>query len=236
MNKIQTQYVSPDVIDSLALRELTKLWSRYGSNMPFNAEMLLELEYDVQVIPIKGLKLHEVDCSLSRDGSTVYVDADDYENDTLSGRLLFSFAHELGHKILHEVYVGNASSLTPKQLEWVETQANMFAAHFLMPRPILIGVIASEVLERFDSIATANLSLEACIDFRIQNLANYFGVSAAAMRNRVKNIRIEQVLQGPYISLDDKNRFKELANSVEKTSINQWSASSAVLSAPTLSD
>lgn len=222
MPQIQTKFLNSDAIDEYALEELARFTARYGVGIPVNPEKLLETEYGMQVIPIKGLKALGVDCSLSRDGTTIYIDEGDYESESMSSRLLFSFAHELGHKVLHEEYLWRTKVLTSQQLDWLETQANMFAAHFLMPKPILLGVIASEVLERFDSIATANLTLTACVEYRIANLANYFGVSINAMEHRIQNIKLSELLQGPYISRHDKDRFIELAATVEKTGKNQW--------------
>lgn len=230
MPKIQTQFLSPEDIDKAVATELMRFTSIYGAGIPIDPEKLLEAEYGMQIIPLPGLKALGVDCSLSRDGTTIVVDQNDYENDRMTSRLRFSFAHELGHKILHERYLWNIESLTDQQLEWLERQANMFAAHFLMPKSILLGVIASEVLERFDSIATAKLTLQACVEFRTANLAGYFGVSTDAMRHRIQNIDLREVLKGPYVSQQDKERFVELAAVVEKVEANNWAIKRSPLS------
>ncbi len=231
MPKIQTQFLSPEDIDKAVATELMRFTSIYGVAIPIDPEKLLEVEYGMQIIPLPGLKALGVDCSLSRDGTTIVVDQNDYENERMTSRLRFSFAHELGHKILHDRYLWHVDSLTDRQREWLEQQANMFAAHFLMPKSILLGVIASEILERFDGIATANLTIELCVEFRIANLASYFGVSVDAMRRRVRNIDLRDVLKGPYVSEQDKERFIELAAVVEKVETNSWAIKRNPLSA-----
>ncbi len=220
--KTKTQYLPPSVIKAEAAKALRLYISRYGTSLPFNAERLLESEYNMSIIPLPGIKKIGIECSFCRDGLTIFVDEQDYDDESMVNRLCFTFAHELGHKILHSKYLSCIDALSDEQFEWLEKQARMFAADFLVPEPLLLGVIASEVIERFDSIASSNISLEACIGYRITNLADYFGVSTHAMRNRLKNVDYGQLLQGPYISQVDKDRFIELATTVEKVGDKSW--------------
>jgi Zn-dependent peptidase ImmA (M78 family) len=216
-------YRSPEEINQLADQALSRFMSRYGAALPINPEKLLETEYDMQIIPIPGLRaLGGFECSFSRDGTTILVDQDDYENELASSRLTFTFAHELGHKIMHEQYALYVDELTDAQIRRLETQSGMFAAMFLMPEPILLGVIATEIIDRFEQIARTELSLDACVSYSITSLANYFGVSNLAMENRIKNIDLGKVLRGPYISPDDKSKFIGLAKSVSKNPEGLW--------------
>jgi hypothetical protein len=91
-----------------------------------------------------------------------------------------------------------------------------------MPEQVLLGVIATEIIDRFEQIAEAELTLEECVGFRTAGLANYFGVSNNAMENRVRNIDLGQVMQGPYISPADKARFESMAESVSKSREGLW--------------
>lgn len=223
--KIKTQFLSPDEIVLRANDARERYQQRYDSKLPFNAERLLETGYGMQIVPIPGLKRLNIECSLSRDGKTILVDMDDYNSTAMDNRLCFTFAHELGHVILHERYLSVANDLTDQQFEWLEKQARMFAAEFLMPEKILLGVVASEVVGRIASIAQNSLTLERCADFRVPEMAKYFGVSENAMRNRLKNIDFSKVLNSPYISLHDELTLTEVAKTVAIKTTGVWVAS-----------
>lgn len=187
----------------------------YGNQLPFKAETFLEEEFGMKIIPLPGLRTLEVECAFAKSGDALLVDKDDYERPTSSNRLAFTFAHELGHKVLHEKYIVAAEGLSARDLDKIEMQARMFAAEFLMPEHLVLGVIATEILDKIDGIVDQDLTIEACVEYRITEIAAYFGTSVGAMRNRLKNMNIASVLSGPYISRQDVGTLRELSSKIK---------------------
>lgn len=185
---------------------------RFGSSLPFNAERLLETEYGMTIIPVPNLLILGFECAFSRDGKTILVDKGNYDSRGTSSRLCFTFAHELAHKILHEKYLPSIDHIDSKNIAWAEKQAGMFAAEFLMPEHLVLGVVATEILDRIESIVGNEITIQACVNYKLEEIARYFGVSVQAMDNRIKNIDLAGVLSGPYISNTDIEALKELSN------------------------
>lgn len=224
------KFLPPTEIDQYASNALASYAARYGTDLPFNAERLLETEFNVQVIPIQGLRALWGECSLARDGTTIYVDKVAYENEAMANRMLFTFAHELGHRVLHLNYLQHAHELSDEAFASAEKQADMFAARFLMPESILVGVVASMIAERLDGIVETGLTIDQCISYNVENLASHFGVSKSAMEYRIKNIDFNKHLRtGPYISAADRLRLNQVASAVERFDKNHWRVGKNVL-------
>lgn len=116
-------------------------------------------------------------------GAILYEDEKDKKNPTIYinsensiTRRRFTLAHELGHLFLHNGkklridnlnYSGDDSKTISE-----ETEANYFAASLLMPK--------DDLLDKIDE------------GYTIQEIAEYFGVSEAAVRNRIKWIKKKQ--------------------------------------------
>ena len=63
---------------------------------------IVELELVLEVIPILDLmRKIDIDGFLSKDLSTIYIDHNIYMDPRQENRLRFTFAHEVGHLILH---------------------------------------------------------------------------------------------------------------------------------------
>lgn len=94
----------------------------------------------------------------------------DYNADEISYRSRFTIAHELGHVLLGHVNEGNPRQrdTTFSNGDPIERAANMFAAELIMPD--------FKVRELYGSARN------------IQQLAEAFGVSTAAMSYRLKNL------------------------------------------------
>lgn len=91
------------------------------------------------------------------------------ESDMNPERKKFALAHELGHHLLHKgekFRLDNFDGSTILDDKEQESEANYFAANLLMP--------ASAMLRKISEGTT------------VGELAVYFGVSAAAVRNRIK--------------------------------------------------
>jgi Zn-dependent peptidase ImmA (M78 family) len=140
----------PFVRDLEIKRKADSFRSRFwGEKIPVRVEEIIEIKLKIKIIPIPNLfKLCSVDSQISSDFSSILVDEESYLNNE-TNRLHFSLAHELGHYVLHEELflslgikniedvVSFIRDVPDKQYSFLETQANMFASHFLLPRESL---------------------------------------------------------------------------------------------------
>lgn len=121
----------------------------------------------------------------------IYKISDDGENGVFfkieispnqsQARINFSIAHELGHLFLHMFYRINYDNWRNIEIgksynrignNEIESQANEFAAEFLMPKV--------EFLNKLEEYK------ESTNSYNIQPIADYFGVSEQAVLNRGK--------------------------------------------------
>jgi hypothetical protein len=164
-----------------------------GHNIPpidviYIAEIVLRLD----VIPLENLKAEQnIDAALIPDLSGFYIDEEAYmgwEHGTrwIEQRLRFSFAHELGHYLLHREEIATKAFKTMAEFrQWAaaptaygsaEYQANEFAGRFLVPRDILLA----EYDQASKNLATAEPSwreIEGARAFIAKKVAPRFGVN-----------------------------------------------------------
>ena len=109
---------------------------------------------------------------------TILIDASLCEEETSTGRLRFTEAHELSHWILHKgLYVGTGESaaLQPAVKETsMEIQANMLGSALLMPMPMVKRCFYQMRSGRDDQAI-------------VQAMSEVFQVSRQAMRIRLTN-------------------------------------------------
>ena len=167
-----------------------------GHNIPpvdviYIAEVILKLN----VIPLENLKADQnIDAALIPDLSGVYIDEEAYmgwEHGTrwVEQRLRFSFAHELGHLVLHgkQIKSGCFNSVpefkkwaaTPSKYGSPEIQANEFAGRFLVPLPI--------VQREYDQLTREIPNwreIEGTREFFAKKIAPRFGVNYQVIETR----------------------------------------------------
>lgn len=229
MPKIKTDYLKPSDIQRYVAEVQAYYSNRYGTQLPFNAERLLETEYSMKIVPLPGLRRLGFECSLTRDGETILVDKDDYETPSKNNRLNFTFAHELAHKVLHEKYLPHIDELTDEQFRWLERQADMFASDFLMPEHLVLGVLATMIVERMEAIVEQHITVEACARYQVPALAACFAVSTDAMGYRLNHIDLTKVVDTPYISEEQVLLLHEAASRVETVDGKVWRATPLAL-------
>lgn len=109
---------------------------------------------------------------------TILIDASLCENETASGRLRFTCAHELAHWVLHKkLYQGTGESAAmalATQEDDMEIQANILGSAILMPM--------AQVKRAFYRMRTGRGS-----DALVTDMAALFQVSRQAMRIRLEN-------------------------------------------------
>jgi len=122
--------------------------------LPIDIENIVEFRLRFIIEPKHGLfSLIEMDAYLNMNLSTIFVDYDFYMNEKFSNRLRFSFAHEIGHFILHKEifaefeirtvedwknFILNIPDYEYSSFEW---QANEFAGRLLVPHADLVLTI-----------------------------------------------------------------------------------------------
>lgn len=182
---IAVPFVGSDEIKRKSDNLRKKIW---GDKIPVEIETIIEIKLKIKIIPIPNLfKLCSVDSQISSDFSSIWVDQDSYLYDE-TNRLYFSLAHELGHFILHkdlfsslniksiDDVVAFINNIHEKQYSFLETQANKFASHFLLPREFLTGA-REEIIERYK---LKNIDNKMINSYIADNIAKKFNVSSLA--------------------------------------------------------
>jgi Zn-dependent peptidase ImmA (M78 family) len=167
-----------------------------GHNIPpidviYIAEVILKLD----IIPLENLFAEQsIDAALLPDLTGFYIDEEAYmgwERGTrwVEQRLRFSFAHELGHLVLHskEIKAQCFKSLlefkqwaaTPSKYGSPEIQANEFAGRLLVPLPIL--------QREYDQLTRGMPNwreIEGTREFFAKKIAPRFGVNYQVIETR----------------------------------------------------
>lgn len=193
---ISVPYLSYDQLKQEAGKTLGS--SQYGDRFPVAIELIVERDYEMDVVPIRGLQnAFNIDAFISRDATTISVDEFVLENRL--NRYRFSLAHELGHRVLHreilqsmefdsvEDWKTQVTQIPEREYGFVEYQANTFANCLLVP--------AAELDPRFEQaveqIRHAGLNPadypDECMDSICTALGRQFEVSRHVIQNRLTN-------------------------------------------------
>lgn len=96
-------FLSYDDLKAAAATTLAE--SSYANRFPVAIEMIVERDFEMDVVPIRGLQnAFNIDAFISRDLTTISVDEFVLENRL--NRYRFTLAHELGHRVLHGEILG----------------------------------------------------------------------------------------------------------------------------------
>lgn len=120
---------------------------------PIDVIYIAEIELGLEIIPTPHLfSKIGMDAALAPNLDTVYVDEESYlkwesGQNWIEKRLRFSFAHELGHKVLHGDLIKESAFQTlgdfkrwagsPENYQRAEYQADEFAGRLLVPIDLL---------------------------------------------------------------------------------------------------
>lgn len=215
-------------LDEIAAQVLSKYYRRYGTKLPIKTEQFLEIEYGAQIIILPGIKTLDIECGLSADGKTLLVDADSYNGNY--GRQRFGFAHEISHEELHVGLLDPAaidkaldpmvflSSFRRETHDLLERQANSLGARIVMPEKDVYGRLAAQIVERMSLLQTTNITIGGFAQWIAPTLAAEFGVTAAAMRNRLNHL--------------DYSGFTDEANSIYIEACESKKLREAIVKAP----
>ena len=126
--------------------------------LPIDREKIVERKVGLEIVPEQDmLQERDIDAYLKVDLTGVVVDYDSFMEDRFSTRMRFSYAHEIGHYVLHkEVYaqlpitdpeewMNFVLTVPEKEYRFLEYQANEFAGRLLVPRSKLIEEVEKSV-------------------------------------------------------------------------------------------
>ena len=176
-----------------------KYWPE--GTLPVDIEKLIEDRLGLNIEPEHSLLSQiDMDAFLKSDLTGIVVDYDCYMEDRFQNRTRFSFAHEVGHFVLHRAIYSKLRISSPedwkdfvlnmpeREYNSFEWQANEFAGRLLVPRQTLI----SELEKTCDVIRDWGLhdyleeDNKAVLSRVSPSLCKPFGVSAEVIEKRVE--------------------------------------------------
>lgn len=192
---IEVPYLSYERLKELAENVLEQ--SSYSDSFPVDIEMIVEDDFEMDIIPIRGLKTsYDIDAFISKDLQTITVDETVLES--RRNRYRFSLAHELGHRVLHEDILSSIdfettaqwkeciNSIPTREYGFLEYQANTFANAILIPSSQLHSRFADAIEQIRAAGMDPKQQADTCLDYVATGLGKQFCVSAEAMTIRIE--------------------------------------------------
>lgn len=178
---------------------------KYGNgwSYPLDVELLAEdIGFNLRLLPHIEEKYEKL-AILSHSTKDIIVEESLFLQERSKNRYRFSIAHELGHFVLHSNLFKNTGITTIEewaqflhdipedQKDYLEAQANKFAAHLLIPQNLLIKELTNykpqieKYLELFPKADSSDT-----VSFIAPKLAPKYGVSEQTMEIRINNSNI----------------------------------------------
>jgi len=145
---IVVPFINSSTIKDKADAFRLKYWN---SSIPIDVERILDLKLRIHIILVFRLQDYcDTDALISSNWDSIYVDRNKFLDERYQNRLRFSFAHEIGHFVLHkntynsfkikdkEDFYKLIKEIPQLQYGYLEKQANLFASYLLIPRERLI--------------------------------------------------------------------------------------------------
>lgn len=177
----------------------TEYWPE--GTLPVDMERIVEERLKLNIEPEHGLlSSNDTDAYLRNDLTGIVVDYDCYMEEKFQNRTRFSFAHEVGHFVLHsnvysqfpiyssedwkEVFL----NMPEKEYSAFEWQANEFAGRLLVPYQRLISEIRKnlDILKEYALKDYLKKDPNAVLSRISPTLCKPFGVSAEVLEKRVE--------------------------------------------------
>jgi hypothetical protein len=197
---MKPRFISPKEMSGIAEAFLKKF--NPSNSIPVDIDFIAEKYFGIDIVPSPGL-MHEaqVDALTSMDLTQINIDEDKFKLG--SNRARFSIAHELGHIYLHKDYILSKKFshekdwrefiLTDLHRDPMETQANMFAAHVLMPKSHMAAEFAKARESILEPLSTKEKKMalaagdKALAAYVARSMAKVFDVSEVYAKNRAIN-------------------------------------------------
>ena len=164
---------------------------------------ILELDLNIEPIPIKGLMERiDIDGFLTKDLKHICVDNDIYMDPRRENRLRFTYAHEVGHLILHEKEIKQTDFRTPEDwihfredfleddLNWFEQQSYEFAGRLLVPKEKLIEEIRKHQKKIDEYKSIIGEGEEELLEAISRLICDRFRVSWIVVQKRIRKEKI----------------------------------------------
>jgi len=191
---MEIPYLSDEKIKKIAGDFRTKF---SGNSIPIEMEDIIELKLKMYIALSPGLKyLHGIDMLITSDFKSIYVDENIYSDETQKNRLRFSYAHEIGHFVLHkniykklgikdwqDLCSAQEKESYQKNIKRINKQADIFAGYLLVPEERL-EIEKNQILESLDTKLLSkieSISKERLNQLLTSQLSTIFGVSQMAM-------------------------------------------------------
>ena len=178
--------------------------------LPIPIAEIIELKLGIQPIPIAGLKARiDIDGFLTRDLKEICVDYDVFMDDRQENRLRFTYAHEVGHLVLHKKEIQESDFRTPEDwihfredfleedLNWFEQHAYEFAGRLLVPREALLEEIEAlrPKIKQFRAMAGGDE--ESLIYAISRTICTRFVVSPEVIARRIRAEKVWKHITEP---------------------------------------
>lgn len=201
-NDFKCQWIDKEDIWERADKFRAEYWPE--QSLPVNIEQIVEFRLKLDIVPLHNLQSdNDMDACLKLDLSGIVVDYDRYMNTRYANRMRFSFAHEIGHFLLHKhiyndykrqivspeewkSFIVEMSDIEYRSFEW---QANEFAGRLLVPVEGLDSILSEAcTMLKNDKKLTDYLARDpdAVLSRISPQLCKPFGVSEEAIEKRVK--------------------------------------------------
>ena len=161
-----------------------KYWP--DNSFPVNMEKIIESGLKIDIVPERYVDQFNIDAFLNLGCSSIVVSPRQYmdNNDRYANRLRFSFAHEVGHYVLHKKiyeemnfnneyeYTDFIQGIDEKEYKFFEGQANYFVGNLLVPRyelsleinkimsnfeidPVLSGILIENPAQALEGVSSS---------------------------------------------------------------------------------
>ena len=203
-SKLRCRYIKKEEIRNISEEFRSTYWK--STSVPIDMESIIERDLRLDIIPRHGIsQLDKIDAYLKSDLTGIVVDITQYMDpqSRYENRLRFSFAHEIGHFVLHKYiyeefridtpeeysdFVMNFPEAEYRSFEW---QANEFAGSLLVPRNRLLEEIerCKEMLKDRKLIYLWDENREQVLVSMSPPLGRVFGVSDEVIERRIAEER-----------------------------------------------
>lgn len=197
--RFECPYIDKKVIWNFADEFRKEHWKE--NELPVDIESIIEKQLKLNIEPKHDLlSQFDIDAFLRIDLSGIVVDYKSFMDERYKNRLRFSYAHELGHLILHrDIYTQLPISNLPEWKEFIENvpdreygffeyQANEFAGRVLEPRSRLVTELQNcvKVIKDLKLVDYLSSDPGAVLSSISPTLCRPFGVSDQVIERRVE--------------------------------------------------
>jgi len=164
---------------------------------------IVEISLGIHPIPIRDLMRRiDIDGFITNDLKNICIDYDIYMDSRKENRLHFTYAHEVGHLILHENEIKQTDFRTPEDwihfredfleedLNWFESQAYEFAGRLLVPIDKLVEEIQKLQKKITEFRALVGDEEESLIEAISRVICSKFKVSCEVIQKRIQKEKI----------------------------------------------